>query len=809
MSLEDFLPSIEKPLAFAAKNNFARLTFMKNLNQVITELIHKAISHEKSQKYLDLLNNLNISFSRFSSSDEDQKKAIILHSLSILREIREGLYSSEVKKDASVSYYESDKLIKSPVQYVKGVGPKLSEILSRKGIATIEDALYFLPRTYLDRRRFTKIAHLRDGEDATLIGIITSTGKAVSFRKKNLFEIAVDDGSQILVAKWFHYSPPYQAMLKNKFKVGQKVILSGKVVNFRFQKEIHHPDIEIITDEDELGPDFQSIIPVYPLSEGLHQKTIRKILRHVMETYVQHATDALPESVRRENALVSIHDALARVHFPENNDNYNALLSFQSRYHKRLVFDELFFLELGLALKKRGVSILPGIPYTIPRGKVTPYVSSLPFSLTSAQQRVLNEIFADMAQPFPMNRLIQGDVGSGKTVVALIACLIAIWNGYQAVFMAPTEILAGQHYKTIQALTQQTDVSIILLTGGQTKTQRDESFNLIKSGAGQLIIGTHAVIEETVEFNNLGFAVIDEQHKFGVMQRAQLKKKGLNPDVLVMTATPIPRTLGLTVYGDLDLSLIDELPPGRTPVVTRVFHEKQRAEVYDIMRQELNNGNQAFIVYPLVEESEKMDLKDATNMAQHLQQDIFPEYQVGLIHGRMHPDEKDSVMQKFQTGAIHILVATTVIEVGIDIPNASLMIIEHAERFGLSQLHQLRGRVGRGNTRSMCILLAQYRKTDEARRRLAVMEQTTDGFKIAEEDFNIRGPGEFLGTRQSGLPDFRVANIIRDVKILLEARRAAFDLVCRDPDLKAEQHQLMKKVLLDRWKGRLGLAGIG
>ena len=809
MSIEDFLSSIEKPLAFAAKNNFARLPLMKNLNEVVTELINKAASQVNSKNHSNLLHNLKITFSRFSSSDEDQKKAIILKALSILRDIREGFYSSEIKNDSSVSCDESDKLLKSPVQYVKGVGPKLSEILSRKGVFTIEDALYFLPRTYLDRRSFKKIAHLRDGEDATLIGVITATGKAAGFRKKNIFEIAVDDGSQILIAKWFHYSPPYQAMLKNKFKIGQKVIVSGKVVNFRFQKEIHHPDIEIITDEDELGPDFQSIIPVYPLSEGLHQKTIRKILRHVIENYAQHTTDALPDSVRRESALVGIHDAFARVHFPDNDDNFNALLSFQSQYHKRLVFDELFFLELGLALKKRGVSILPGIPYAIPMEKVTPFINALPFSLTSAQQRVLNEIFTDMARPFPMNRLIQGDVGSGKTVVALIACLAAIWNGYQAVFMAPTEILAGQHYKTIQALTQHTDVSIMLLTGGQAKTQRDESVNLIKSGAVQLIIGTHAVIQEAVEFKNLGFAVIDEQHKFGVMQRAQLKKKGLNPDVLVMTATPIPRTLGLTVYGDLDLSLIDELPPGRTPVVTRVFHEKHRAEVYDLMRQELNNGSQVFIVYPLVEESEKTDLKDATNMARHLQQDIFPEHRVGLIHGRMHADEKDSVMQKFQTGEIHMLVATTVIEVGIDIPNASLMIIEHAERFGLSQLHQLRGRVGRGKARSLCILLAQYRKTDEARRRLAVMEQTADGFKIAEEDFNIRGPGEFLGTRQSGLPDFRVANIIRDVKILLEARRAAFDLVSRDPDLKAQQHQLMKKVLLDRWKGRLELAGIG
>ena len=808
MPLDDLLTSIEKPLAFAAKNNFASLPYMKNLSEVITGLVHNAISDESNKKYLYLLNNLHDNFTDFDTAADDHKKAVIVRSLSILKKLREELNQDQVKKDTA-SYGESIKILKSPIQYVKGVGPKLSEILARKGIFTIEDALYFLPRTYLDRRRFTKIARLKDGEDATVSGTVISTAKAVTFKRKNIFEIAVDDGSQILIAKWFHNNPQYQTILRNKFKVGQKVILSGRVATFRFQKEMHHPDIEIITDEEALSPDVKGIIPVYPLSEGLHQKTIRKILRHIIENYARYALEALPEAVRREHDLVGVQEALARVHVPDQNDNVAALQAFQSRYHKRLVFDELFFLELGLALKKRGVSVLPGIAYSLPAEKIDRYLASLPFSLTAAQQRVLNEIFADMARPFPMNRLIQGDVGSGKTVVALIACLVAIWNGYQGVFMAPTEILAVQHFKTIQALTRDADASILLLTGGQTKSQREESLRQIKSGAVQLVIGTHAVIEEAVEFNRLGFAVIDEQHKFGVMQRAQLKKKGANPDVLVMTATPIPRTLGLTVYGDLDLSVIDELPPGRTPVTTKVFHEKHRADVYAIMRQELSRGAQAFIVYPLIEESEKMDLKNATNMARHLQQDIFPEYRVGLIHGRMSPEEKECVMRQFQNGAIHILVATTVIEVGIDIPNASLMIIEHAERFGLSQLHQLRGRVGRGATQSQCILLAQYHKTDDARRRLAVMEKTSDGFKIAEEDFNIRGPGEFLGTRQSGLPDFRVAHIIRDARILAEARRAAFELVRSDPSLQAEQHQLMKKILRDRWKGRLELAGIG
>ena len=809
MSLEDILIAIEKPLSFAAKNNFANLPHIINLSEIVAALADKGLSETSDYNHQDLLSKLKSLFSAFSSSEEPQKRAAIVQSLEIIKKLRTPLPHAETHVQSPVSHYDAHKMLASSIQYVKGVGPKLSEILSRRNIATIEDALYFLPRTYLDRRRFQKIADLRSGEEATVMGVIISTGKAASFKRRSIFEIAVDDGSQTLVAKWFNFSPQYQGALKNKFKNGQKVILSGRVADFRFQKEIHHPDIELIDEDEDLGPDFKAIIPVYPLSEGLHQKTLRKIMRTIVEAYSRQVPDPLDASLLKAYSLVPLPDALSKVHFPDNSDNFTALVNFQSRYHRRLVFEELFFLELGLALKKKGLSIQPGIAFTIPREQMSRFIAALPFSLTSAQQRTLNEIMSDMEKPFPMNRLIQGDVGSGKTVVALIAALAAIENGYQAVFMAPTEILAEQHYQTISTFARNAGISMALLTGSQTKTQRTEILEQIRNGAAQLIIGTHAVIQEAVEFHQLGFAVIDEQHKFGVMQRAQLKKKGCSPDVLVMTATPIPRTLGLTVYGDLDLSLIDELPPGRTPIATKVYHEKNRDDVYEIVRRELGRGNQTFIVYPLVDESEKMDLKDATNMARHLQQDIFPTYRVGLIHGRMAAAEKDAIMQEFQGGTIHILVATTVIEVGIDIPNASLMIIEHAERFGLCQLHQLRGRVGRGAARSMCILLAQYRKSDDARRRLAVMEQTTDGFKIAEEDFNIRGPGEFLGTRQSGLPDFRVANILRDVKVLHEARRAAFELIERDPDLIAEEHHLMKKVLAERWKGRLELAGIG
>jgi ATP-dependent DNA helicase RecG len=408
-----------------------------------------------------------------------------------------------------------------------------------------------------------------------------------------------------------------------------------------------------------------------------------------------------------------------------------------------------------------------------------------------------------------MNRLLQGDVGSGKTIVAFVASLIVIENGYQAAFMAPTEILAEQHHSTILPLAEKLGLKAVLLTSSIKGSKRTDTYQKIGEGKVDIIIGTHAIIQESVQFYKLGLAIVDEQHRFGVMQRAMLKKKAVNPDVLVMTATPIPRTLGLTVYGDLDSSIIDELPPGRLPVKTKLYHERDREKVYQKIRQEVENKKQVFVVYPLIEESEKLDLMNATQMAEHLQKDVFHDFKIGLLHGRMDSKEKERIMSDFQSKKIDLLVSTTVVEVGIDIPNASLMVVEHAERFGLSQLHQLRGRVGRDDYQSQCILLAQYRKSDDARRRLKIMEQTTDGFKIAEEDFDIRGPGEFLGTRQSGIPDFRIANIARDVKILSEARNEAFQLIENDPSLTSPEHGDTKIVLKERWKGRLELASIG
>jgi ATP-dependent DNA helicase RecG len=462
-----------------------------------------------------------------------------------------------------------------------------------------------------------------------------------------------------------------------------------------------------------------------------------------------------------------------------------------------------------MALKKRGVALETGISFRTGGSLSQKLLHQLDFKLTRAQERVWDEIKEDLEKPHPMNRLIQGDVGSGKTVVAVLTCLYVIECGYQAAIMAPTEVLAEQHFLSLHRWLEPLGIKVGLLTSGVKGLEREDLHQRIRTGDIHLVIGTHAVIQEAVEFNRLGLAIIDEQHKFGVVQRGLLKKKGESPDVLVMTATPIPRTLAMTIYGDLDVSLIDEMPPGRVPVETKVFPEPARSKVYRIVEDEVRKGRQAFIVYPLVEESEKLDLMDATRMAEHLQKEIFPEFRVGLLHGRLKSDEKEAIMTEVKEGGIHILVATTVIEVGVDIPNASVMVVEHAERFGLSQLHQLRGRIGRGRYPSKCILLAQYRSSEEARVRLRAMEKTTDGFKIAEEDLALRGPGEFFGIRQSGLPDLRVAHLIRDTPVLIEARKEAFRLIQEDPDLVHPAHGGLKDFFSKRWGGRMELATIG
>ncbi|MDP3016194.1 MAG: ATP-dependent DNA helicase RecG [Deltaproteobacteria bacterium] len=696
----------------------------------------------------------------------------------------------------------------TPIQYVKGVGPKLAKLFEKKGILTVEDGLYFLPRCYEDRRHLKKISELRAGGKETGFGEILLSGTAFyQNKKKRVFEVVVGDGSATITLKWFRGNERY---LKERFKKGRRLIFSGDVRWFNYQKEIHHPDVEIVEgdiEEDYLN--FKRIVPIYSETEGLYQRTLRRLLKSIVDGYSDELISPIPEEIVERQDLIDFSEAFRRVHFPPDGESIEKLNLQRSDGHRRIIFDEFFFLELGLALKKRGVALETGISFRTQDTLSKKLLNQLSFQLTRAQERALAEIVEDMERPHPMNRLIQGDVGSGKTIVALLASLRAVEFGYQAAIMAPTEVLAEQHYLTIHRWVEPLGVGVALLTSNIKGSEREEIYDRIRRGEVQIVIGTHAVIQEQVEFHRLGLAIIDEQHKFGVVQRGLLKKKGGNPDVLVMTATPIPRTLAMTIYGDLDISLIDEMPPGRMPVETRVFPESARNRVYRIVEEEVKKGRQVFIVYPLVEESEKLDLMDATQMAEHLQKDVFPGFRIGLLHGRMKSDEKEAIMGEFKERAIHILVATTVIEVGIDIPNASVMVVEHAERFGLSQLHQLRGRIGRGQYPSKCILLAQYRSSEEAKIRLRAMEQTNDGFKIAEQDLELRGPGEFFGIRQSGLPDFRVAHLIRDTQILIEARREAFRLVQGDPDLERPSHSALKDALKKRWKGRLELATIG
>ena len=702
--------------------------------------------------------------------------------------------------------------LETSVRFIRGVGPKMAAALAKKGIHTVEDALYLLPFRYEDRRQLRSLDSLRPGRLEVFCAEVRSVETRTSRGGRRFFEAVVSDGRGAAILKWFNFNSRHLAGI---WRPGRRGIFSGEVVCYGHDLEIHHPEADWL--EDGADPasfmaddpvNFGRTIPVYPLTEGLRQKPLRKVQKEIVDTFSGSVETAIPGEILERRALMPVGQALKEVHFPCNDAAIEELEHSTTRAHRTLAFDEFFYLQLGLALRKRGVSIEPGIPFQVTHKYTRQLVKTLPFSLTAAQKRVLAEIKADLAAPHPMHRLVQGDVGSGKTVVAILAALLAVENNCQVAMMAPTEILAEQHYLTMHRYCEQLGIATCLLTSrvkGKDKTRLLEE---VASGNISVIIGTHAVIQEKVDFKCLGLGIIDEQHRFGVLQRGILKKKGQNPHIMVMTATPIPRTLAMTVFGDLSLSVIDELPPGRSPVATRICRESQRQRVYRLIRDEVRSGRQAYVIYPLVEESEKTDLKAATLMAGHLAGDVFPDFRVGLLHGKMKPEEKEEVMSSFKSRQIDILVATTVIEVGIDVPNATVMVVEHAERFGLSQLHQLRGRVGRGTARSHCILLSGEGLTGDAEKRLKVMEQTADGFRIAEADLELRGPGDFLGTRQAGLPELRVADILRDGRILEEARQEAFALVERDPHLSLPDNVRLRHELTRRWGGKLELAGI-
>ncbi len=688
-----------------------------------------------------------------------------------------------------------------PVEQLPGIGIKRAAVLKTINVRTLEDLLYYFPRRYLDRSQVTKIEGLAVDIQVTVVGRVERFG--IKHGRKKRFILVVSDGTGYLSCIWFNRL----AYWSNVFREGEWLALSGKVGYFGgFQ--MTHPEF------DRLGEDAEGemvhtgkIIPMYPSSEtlgkvGLDARGFRRLIYQLFRTVRIDVAETLPDEILQRYGLESLLFSLTNIHFPGDEDALK-----KARY--RLKFEELFYMQLMLARRKHRYDALPGIQFENIGDYSRRLAASLPFELTEAQKRVMHEMRADMRSEKAMNRLLLGDVGSGKTIVALFVMLIAADNNHQAAMMAPTEILAEQHYITLHRMLEQIGVNVVLLVGGQSQKEREHILQAIRLGTANIVVGTHAIIQETVRFHKLGLVCIDEQHRFGVLQRAALHKKGVNPDVLIMTATPIPRTLSLTVYGDLDVSVLDQMPAGRKPVITTWRMEKSRPKIYDFLKKRVDEGDQIYIVFPLVEESEKIDLKAATYSYEIMKKTVFAQYAVGLLHGRMKSDEKDAVMAAFKQGKIQILVSTTVIEVGVDVPNANCMVIEHAERFGLTQLHQLRGRVGRGGKQAYCILVGYGRISDQAKKRLDTMAATPDGFQIAEMDLELRGPGEFFGTRQSGLPDLRLADVVKDIKILEKARNAAFDLVKNDPQLSKPGHQALNRNFERKYRNKYNLTRVG
>jgi len=730
----------------------------------------------------------------------------------------------------------------TPVQYVKGIGPRLAEMLGAKGLHTVDDLLHYLPFRYEDRLNPKGISELRPGEMASVIAEVRTSG-LFRTRRMPIFQMTAGQGRARLKCIWFNAT-----YLRDKFKPGQMVALYGKVEEDSHSDALQliQPQFEILGDSGEDGStdaaeqkaadslEIGRIVPIYESAgQGrLTSRWFRRIIRTALDNLTPDIPDLIPQAVRLRLSLVSPREALWNAHWPEAGESSDDLQSSRTAAHVRLIFEELFFLELGLELKRRQQKTKTGIAFSL-EGRVREAIKKiLPFHPTEAQKRVLKEIASDMEKPFPMRRLLQGDVGSGKTIVAFEAAIIAMENGYQVALMAPTEILAQQHYFSARRILEDAGYRVVLLTGSLEDDRKREIRRHIGQGNAQLVIGTHALIEQKVEFAKLGLVIVDEQHRFGVLQRFKLMKKrsdsedrksvlqsgdtdrsstdNAEPDVLVMTATPIPRTLALTLYGDLDVSVLDQMPPGRGPIVTRRVSDERSAEVWDFVRKQIAAGHQAYVVYPVIEEKEESELKAAMKMYKELSKRIFPDLRVAVLHGRMEPELKDQVMRLFQKGDIDLLVSTTVIEVGVDVANATIMVVEHAERFGLAQLHQLRGRIGRGAAKSYCILMTGGKVSEEGERRLDAMVRTTDGFKIAELDLELRGPGEFFGTRQAGLPSFQVANLIRDRQLLEVAKReAAAVLAGPNPDITEAEIDKAVRHMRTHWQRTYGLVEVG
>ena len=684
-----------------------------------------------------------------------------------IRELEDLLRTPELDKPESKGKARATKGLSMPVRYAKGVGERREKLLKKLGIETIEDLLLYFPRRIEDRSQVKRIASLRHGERATVHGRVRAIDTIRPRRDLEILKVAVQDLSGVAYAVWFN-----QPWLKNQFRQGERVALYGEVDRSFGQPQLTNPIWEPVGENFLTG----RLVPVYPSTEGLPQGALLRIIRENLVLYQEEIEELIPEEVRERYGFLPRSEAFWKIHFPDHLEEFE-------RARQTLAFEELLLFQIGVALERRRIGERPGRSLKIEDEELEDFIASLPFQLTKAQRRALEEIRQDLAAPRPMNRLLQGDVGSGKTIVALLACLIAHASGFQAALMAPTEILAAQHYGVITDLIKRAGLplQVGLLRGSLSEQEKAAMRERIAQGELDLVIGTHALIQDEVCFKRLGLAVIDEQHRFGVIQRAELERKGKNLDILVMSATPIPRTITLTLYGQFEISILDELPQPRR-IKTYWVAEERREEVYHLVRERLQEDQQAYVVYPLIEESEELELRAATEMWEQLSQGPFKEFKVGLLHGRMSDVEKREVMERLRQKELDVLVATTIIEVGIDVPDASVMVIEHADRFGLSQLHQLRGRIGRAGQEALCFAIANP-KTEEARRRLAAFRDIDDGFKIAEEDLKIRGPGELLGLAQHGLDTtFHAADLLRDLELMKQARAEAFRLIEERPD---------------------------
>lgn len=840
-SFQRWLDRLARPIEFATRDAGARLSMIKNLDSFVTEQVMQTLSRQSYPRavegsLLKLRELFGTEQGKLSPADQRRRLSEAASIVQALRAMNHRPPAAEapVVPPAPPGGGAGPRaaLWSIPIQFVKGVGPKRTALLQRFGIETVEQALWTVPWRYEDRSVITPIGQLAPGMDASICGIIVrSEARRARHRRLSILDIFVEDRTGRMQAVFFN-----QPFLEPILTVGVTVLLTGRVVAGArgwVDTRMDVSQYEVVGSDAEAPVHVGRIVPIYHETKGWTSRQMRLLAKGLLDAYATGMQEILPTAMRARYRLPPIDQAIEEVHFPRPGTPMPALERGLTPAHRRLAFEELFLLQLALAARQGSLKEerkpMRFDPKTALLGKLS---RRIPFKLTPAQQRVIGDILADMASPKPMNRLVQGDVGCGKTMVALHAMVLACGSGYQAALMAPTEILAEQHYRTVKDFLESIGLSATLVSGGGRASERKAARERIASGAAQVAIGTHALIQQGVTFAKLGLAVIDEQHRFGVLQRKTLAEKGYSPDVLVLTATPIPRTLAMTVYGDLDVSVVDQLPPGRKPVRTFLYRESQRRRAYQILKDEVRSGRQAYVVYPLVEESEKIDLQAAIQGADRLRAEELSEFHVGVLHGRMKSADKDRTMEDFKQGKLQVLVSTTVVEVGVDVPNATVMLIEHAERFGLAQLHQLRGRVGRSERQSYCLLMASgtsggkgikgQRDTGAALpsypatplsssiagERLEALVRSTDGFVIAEEDLRIRGPGEFFGYRQWGLPEFRVADLIRDADLLQQARQEAFALVKSDGTLSAPAHRAVRDAMIRRWGKKLELGSV-